>query len=366
MSAPLQRLPATLAGLVTRYSPSGQEHEATAWLSEEMLRLGYEKSWRDEVGNAIGQRGSGSKKIVLLGHIDTVVGEIPTRQAGDLYYGRGTVDAKGPLACFVDAVARVSPGPDWQIIVIGAVGEESDSIGAWHAADQWTPDALIVGEPSKWDHLTLGYKGSISFRLTRTKDEAHSAGPDGTPADDLFAVWQRLQRQFAALNYFGERAFEQISPTVRSMISDSDGYQAWARLDVQLRLPISDSPAKLEALLRAECDPANVEVEVLGKPIPAYRAPKNTALVRAFLRSIRGQGGNPGFRVKTGTADLNIVGPTWNCPAVVYGPGDAALDHTPNEHISIQEYRRSVDVLKTVLAEMTAGDVIPAPVQDSH
>jgi [amino group carrier protein]-lysine/ornithine hydrolase len=34
---------------------------------------------------------------------------------------------------------------------------------------------------------------------------------------------------------------------------------------------------------------------------------------------------------------------------VAYGPGDSALDHTPHEHISLQEYRRATDVLTRVL-----------------
>jgi LysW-gamma-L-lysine carboxypeptidase len=34
---------------------------------------------------------------------------------------------------------------------------------------------------------------------------------------------------------------------------------------------------------------------------------------------------------------------------VAYGPGDSAIDHTPHEHISLQEYRRSIDILTRVL-----------------
>ena len=56
--------------------------------------------------------------------------------------------------------------------------------------------------------------------------------------------------------------------------------------------------------------------------------------------------------LKTGTADLNVVGPVWGCPVVAYGPGDAALDHTPHERLSLEEYRRAVDVLGAVLAEV--------------
>ncbi len=59
--------------------------------------------------------------------------------------------------------------------------------------------------------------------------------------------------------------------------------------------------------------------------------------------------------LKTGTADLNVVGPAWGCPAVAYGPGDSNLDHTPEEHILLSEYARAVAVLAAVLRKISAG-----------
>jgi [amino group carrier protein]-lysine/ornithine hydrolase len=46
---------------------------------------------------------------------------------------------------------------------------------------------------------------------------------------------------------------------------------------------------------------------------------------------------------------MNVLAPHWCCPVVAYGPGDSALDHTPHEHISLQEYLRAIDVLTRVL-----------------
>ena len=68
-----------------------------------------------------------------------------------------------------------------------------------------------------------------------------------------------------------------------------------------------------------------------------------------MLSGIRAQGGTPGFVNKTGTSDLNIVAPAWGCPALVYGPGDSAYDHTPDEQISLDEYARAVQVLEAGL-----------------
>jgi LysW-gamma-L-lysine carboxypeptidase len=75
-------------------------------------------------------------------------------------------------------------------------------------------------------------------------------------------------------------------------------------------------------------------------------------LVRAFLAGIRSASGKPGFVLKTGTADLNIVAPAWGCPALAYGPGDSALDHTPGEHLHISEYTHALLVLETALKRL--------------
>jgi LysW-gamma-L-lysine carboxypeptidase len=88
---------------------------------------------------------------------------------------------------------------------------------------------------------------------------------------------------------------------------------------------------------------------------PPYRGDKSNPLVRAFLAAIRAQGGEPGFKLKTGTADMNILAPAWGCPCVAYGPGDSALDHTPDEHILLSEYHRAIAVLDAVLRRLAGA-----------
>jgi [amino group carrier protein]-lysine/ornithine hydrolase len=68
--------------------------------------------------------------------------------------------------------------------------------------------------------------------------------------------------------------------------------------------------------------------------------------------AIRETGGTPRFKVKTGTADMNVVAPHWNVPMVAYGPGDSALDHTPNEHVEISEYEKAISVLELALKNL--------------
>jgi len=63
-------------------------------------------------------------------------------------------------------------------------------------------------------------------------------------------------------------------------------------------------------------------------------------------------GVKPRFKLKTGTSDMNVVGPIWQCPIVAYGPGDSSLDHTPEEHIVLEEYQKAIETVRTVISEL--------------
>jgi LysW-gamma-L-lysine carboxypeptidase len=128
-----------LEGLLQRYSPTFQEAEAAHYLVAQMKAAGFEARV-DEVGNAVGVIGNGPREVMLLGHIDTVPGQVDVRREGDLLYGRGAVDAKGPLACFAAATALAGVREGYRFAVIGAVGEEGDSRGAQFVRDYYRPD----------------------------------------------------------------------------------------------------------------------------------------------------------------------------------------------------------------------------------
>jgi [amino group carrier protein]-lysine/ornithine hydrolase len=358
----------TLIGLVSRYSPSGQERGAVEWLVTRMRTLGYTNAFIDKAGNAVGVMGKGPKQVILLGHIDTVPGEIKVRRNAPstglrasippdkVLYGRGTVDAKGPLACFVDAVTEVGINEGWQFVVIGAVEEERDSEGARFVAGQYKPDFAVIGEPSQWDRIALGYKGSAWAEVTVKRGQAHTASGEATAAETAVDVWLTIKAYVDSFNTGKQKAFDKLLPTLRGIESGSDDFEQWARLKVGVRLPLDVSPDVWYTQLKVIAKDAIVEP--IGFPIPAWACEKNTPLVRAFLSGIRSQGGEPRFVYKTGTADLNIVAPVWHCPAVVYGPGDSSLDHIPEEHIVLTDYAKAVSVLSHVLCDLVGGNLV--------
>ncbi len=340
----------TLIGLVSQYSPSGRERAAVEWLVARMKDLGYQQAFTDAAGNAVGVAGSGPRQVVLLGHIDTVPGKISVRVRDGVLYGRGAVDAKGPLACFVDAVARLGETDGWQFVVIGAVEEERNSEGARYVVDQYRPDFAIIGEPNRWDRIALGYKGTALATVTVRQKQSHSASAEQTASEAAVKIWLAVQAFAEQFNAAKSRAFDKILPTLRELRSGQDGHEQRARLTLGARLPMDVSPE--DWYIKLNDLAVGAEVVPTGYAIPAWVCEKNTLPVRSFLSGIRAQGGTPSFVYKTGTADLNIVAPAWQCPALVYGPGDSALDHTPNESIDLAEYQKAVGVLESALRDL--------------
>ena len=306
------------------------------------------------------------RTIVLLGHIDTVPGNIPVRIEDDLLYGRGSVDAKGPLAAFVAGAARfgsaAAKAAALRVVVVGAVEEEAaTSKGARFIAARFSgagepiPTACIIGEPSHWNRVTLGYKGRLLLDFTADQPMAHTAGPDASVASVVVDFWNWVTAHAARVNEGKDKVFDQLSPSLRRFITSTND-QMHDTVDAQFawRLPVGFD---VEAFMgeTAHCG-VRLQPDYAGSLKfrgyeKAWRGDRNNALVRSFLAGLRSVESSEklGFVLKTGTSDMNVVGPAWQCPIVAYGPGDSSLDHTPNEHLPLEEYWQAVRVIEETL-----------------
>jgi LysW-gamma-L-lysine carboxypeptidase len=374
-----------LTHLVSIPSPSEKEAAASAYLAEWMNVQGLVASV-DEAGSAVGVKGEGSKEILLLGHIDTFPGEVPVRREDDLLYGRGAVDAKGPLCTFAAAVAQVDVPPGWRITVVGAVEEEcATSRGARFVLSQRRgeearrrggeenlsspprvitssnhPVFCIIGEPSHWDRVTLGYKGRLLLDVVLRAPFSHSAGEGRLPAEQAVDLWRQVEQFCATFNEERQAGtpFNRLDPSLRHIASRDEGAYGLVELNMGFRLPVGLSLSELEqqlhGLVQTLPEGATAQLKFSGGEL-AYKGDKSNPLVRAFLQAIRTADGEPRFVVKTGTADMNVVAPHWpDTPIVAYGPGDSSLDHTPHEHIDLNEYLRAIGVLQAVLVKLMA------------
>jgi [amino group carrier protein]-lysine/ornithine hydrolase len=352
---------ALLQWMVEQYSPSHHEQAFSRTLTERLARQGWQAR-TDEVGNTIASLGEGDTCVALLGHIDTVPGQVPVRVEGQRLFGRGTVDAKGALAAFIEAVElldeRERAGK--RFLLLGCVEEEvAITRGALHVRERYRPDFVINGEPSGARAITIGYKGLLRLELEHRLSQRHTASRGyRAPAEPLVDAWNALRGYCEAWNQ--ERTlFEQNLPSLNLFHTGSSADEEWATAAVSIRTgPSTDR----ERLLSPLSSVPGVSVRLLSCK-EAVSTDGSDALTRTFKQAIRERGARPTLRLKTGTSDWNTVSAAWPVPTVAYGPGDSALDHTPHEHIDLEEYEEAVAVLARVLALLPSrsGATPPPP-----
>jgi LysW-gamma-L-lysine carboxypeptidase len=327
-------------------SLSGHEERLARFLEEAMNGLGF-AARRDEVGNVIGDIGTGDgPTIMLLSHLDTVGPPLPPRRDDARLYGRGAVDAKGPLAAMICAAADMPAFPG-RIRVIGAVEEERLSRGGHHvAATQSRPDALIVGEPGGWDRVVLGYKGKIDLEYRVERPATHSTNPRPKASELVVSFWQSLLDALGPHRDHG--AYGLPAATLRSISGD----MVTGHVSADCRIPPGFDIDAFLALLHDQADGGKLKVI---RTIPAVRSERSDPVVRSLSAAIRRQGGRARPTLKTGTSDMNTVSELWRVPMAAYGPGDGNLDHSQGEYIEITEFRLGIAVLTAAIEEFAAG-----------
>ncbi|GIM97027.1 M20/M25/M40 family metallo-hydrolase [Paractinoplanes toevensis] len=345
-----------LRSLIEIPSPSYGEARLAEHLVGVLRELGF-TAHVDKAGNAVGviDRGPGPT-VMLLGHMDTVPEQIPVRAEQNRLYGRGAVDAKGPLATMVCAAATAHDYHG-RIVVVGAVEEETPlSRGAVLVRDTHEqPDALIIGEPSGWDNVVLGYKGKLDLAYRVSCPATHPSSPAPKAAELAAEAWSVL------LDLLGRDAIRSSFDAPWPCLVSIRGDLVEAEAELSIRTPPGfDDEALIEGLRRRLPDG---ELHLINT-IAACRVDRPDPVVRALAAGIRSQQGRPSYKVKTGTSDMNTLAVRWNIPMATYGPGDSRLDHADDEHILLTDYLRGIEVLRHALTEL-AGD-LPGRVRRRH
>jgi [amino group carrier protein]-lysine/ornithine hydrolase len=333
---------ALLRSMVDIPSPSYAEADLAHHLLGALRELGF-RTFLDEAGNVIGELDLGvGPCVMLLGHLDTVGEQLPVTIHDGRLYGRGAVDAKGPLAAMICAAASAYRFSG-RLVVVGVVEEETPgSRGAMTIRGSYPkPDAVIVGEPSGWSGVVLGYKGKLDLRCHVRRPATHPTNPEPKAVEIAARAWTEL------LTILGPQAshrrFDRPAATLVSLVGDLTS----ATAEFSVRIPPGFDSAACVSALRARVDGGVVEVRNL---VPACRVGRTDRVVDALCRAIRGHGAVPPAKVKTATSDMNTLAEVWSVPMATYGPGDSRLDHCDNEHIVLADYHRSIAVLADALA----------------
>jgi [amino group carrier protein]-lysine/ornithine hydrolase len=333
-----------LVRLLSRYSPSGREEGAV----REFVRVGKELGYRtrvDGAGNGVAEVGRARPTVLFLGHIDTVEGRRPVRRCRGRVHGRGAVDAKGALAAALLA-GRGFSGPG-TFRIVAAVGEETDSRGARHVARGARPDAVIAGEPSGWDGVTIGYKGDLRLEATFRSRRTHWSSPFPTAADAAVA-WLGQVRALGA-EPPSASPFRSLAAKVVALAAAPGADPEVARATIDVRVPPGRSTAEVLARLRGA--PGRPGLRELARVEP-FEAPRTEPVVLALTEAIREAGGRPTLWRRGGTSDLNVVARTWGLGGAAYGPGNSRLDHTDREVLSVAELGRAATVLRGAVAKL--------------
>lgn len=327
-------------------SPSGGEEALAQFLAGALIDLGL-AGRVDEAGNVLGTTGTGGgPTVMLLSHLDTVDDPLPSRRVADRLFGRGAVDAKGPLAAMICAAARSAHFPG-TLVVVGAMEEERLSRGAHHLASTVPPpDYLIVGEPGGWQGVVLGYKGKADLTYEVRRPATHSTNPFAKASEVAVRFWEGLVEALGPEP--SHRTFSAPAATLRRIEADA----RHAVVDVDCRLPVGFDVEQLLGRLRELEAGGHV---TLVRAVPAVRSPRHDPVARCLSAGIRLAGGEPRPLLKTGTSDMNTVASEgWTMPMAAYGPGDSTMDHAAEESIEIDEYLRAVRVLTAALQELVA------------
>lgn len=313
-----------------------------AELAQYMVGLG--EGWGgyghvDEVGNAHVIFGEGTPVLMMLGHLDTVSGEgAAFTVSPDAIYGRGAVDAKGPLVAMLVAAAntRTQGTVHW----VGAVEEETVfSRGAeWVRTNTNIPDAVIVGEPTGSSAVSVGYKGKVDIVVSVDESATHPASPGPKAGEAMVLGLASLAEKLPQSNH--GKFFATASTIVSATLGASH-----SKARIGFRIPPETSAESVLVLLH-EAFSGNADF-TLEHSVPAVSVTRTSLVAKALGAAIaEATGRAPRYILKTGTCDMNTLARTWKIPMATYGPGDSTLDHADNEHILIEEFLRGLRVFE--------------------
>jgi LysW-gamma-L-lysine carboxypeptidase len=182
---------------------------------------------------------------------------------------------------------------------------------------------------------------------------AHTARPEPSVGAIGSTFWTDILNWTESKNVGVDKFFDQVMIKLNSINTVNDNFSDTLTMSIGFRLPPGLTPDETFAAVKSFA-PEGMDLTPYSAEI-AYQSDKNNALVRGMLAAIRAQGSQPGFVLKTGTSDMNIVGAKWDCPMVAYGPGDSNLDHTPQEHLPIAEYAQAVATVRHFIEHLPTG-----------
>ena len=179
--------------------------------ARELQSLGFETRWIDlppelaRAGHLIAERrGSHGKRVLLIGHLDTVLQGEPFRREGSRAYGTGSSDMKGGNLIIVEALRALHTAKqlDGTTITVMLTGDEEDPGSPTQVTRQPLVDAAarsgvaLAFEGATPDLGVIGRRGVGTWHLDVKGRQAHSSGifREGNGYGAIFEAAHILER----------------------------------------------------------------------------------------------------------------------------------------------------------------------------
>jgi len=344
-------------------------------------RMTFSASGTPDIDNIYARYGTNGPNLCFAGHTDVV-------PAGDLtawthppfaahiqdgvLYGRGAVDMKGAIACFIAASARslkANPTPPGSISFLITGDEEGPSINGttkvldWLAARGEKLDACLVGEPSNplalGDEIKIGRRGSMNGEITVHGKQGHAAYPSkaDNPVPKLIHILDRLCRQPIDQ---GSKNFEpsNLEVTVIDVPNTATNViPAIARAKFNVRYNDLHTRPKIEAWVALQCEAAATAVNArydltfsgtgdvfLTKPGPLV------ATLTSAVHAVTGR--TPALTTGGGTSDARFI--QAYCPVVEFGLVNATI-HQIDERVPVSDLEALTQIYQRFIAAYFAA-----------
>lgn len=377
---------------------SNQEKDRILLLKELCESIGFDEVRIDGLGNLLARVGSGSKKLVIDAHIDTVdVGDRSQWKRdpfsgdieGGLVHGRGASDQTGGAASMLTAgriLKELAYSGDYSVWFVFSIIEEDCDGLCWKyliEEEHFVPDFFVSTEPTSL-RLYRGHRGRMEMEVHLKGLSCHGSAPER----GVSAAYKAAR---AAL------AIEKLNETLKP---DEDGFlgkgtvvvskidvhgpsqcavpdQAMLYLDRRLTWGENQNMAMEQvrsAILAAGVDAVEVMMpkyrvhswtgKEYGQELyfPTWKLGDDHPFVLAGKETYENLFSTPPVVDKwTFSTNCVAVAGRHNIPCIGFGPGDEAQAHAPNEVTRVEDLWRAAAfyaalpyVLPGVLAQTRA------------
>ncbi len=356
-------------------NPPGNELPAAqylaAWCNDRGIEASVEEVSAGRANVVARIKGNGTGHLVFTGHIDVVP---PGGQKwehdpfeADLLdgriYGRGSADMKGGVAAIAVAMAslaRTGFRPTADIILAATCGEEEGMLGAQAMVTSGSLHGaahLVVAEPSNLD-VFIGEKGVLWLTVRAFGRTGHGSMPWlGVNAVSYIA---RLIPQLEAYPFSFRTSDLLGDPTISANMIEG-GNKINVVPDVcELNLDMRTVPSQdqddlahsVETLAREVAQSFHPELRVevdVRHAVGSVETDRDEPLVEAMIASVSAiRGGAPQIGGVTYGTDAAYLGPGFNIPMVICGPGAQGMAHQPDEYVEIEQLGQAVEIYMDV------------------